>query len=100
MDSPTYLVWLQFRLLPTLPGKRYLFILDNAKYHKARKGVNGGPWVSLSSMNKSQLAEVLKLWGVTSFTCIRQSKADLMQESKQTTHTFDFLTRAPRGPAH
>jgi hypothetical protein len=106
MDSPTYLAWLQFRLLPTLrvlyPGKRYLFILDNAKYHKARKGVNGGPWVSLSSMNKSQLAEVLKLWGVTSFTCTRQSKADLMQESKQTTHTFaeaDFSTRAPRGPS-
>ena len=53
-------------------------------------------------MNKQQLAGVLRLWRVTSFTCTRQSKADLMQESKRTTHTFvenEFLTRAPRGPS-
>lgn len=106
MDSATFLAWLQFRLFPTLrvlfPGKRYLFILDNAKYHKARVGVDGKKWESFSSMSKAQLAGVLKLWQVTSFICTRQSKADLMQESKQTVHTFaetEFMSRAPRGPS-
>ena len=53
-------------------------------------------------MSKAQLAGVLKLWQVTSFICTRHSKADLMQESKQTVHTFaetEFMSRAPRGPS-
>ena len=46
MDSDTFLAWVEFRLFPTLrqkyPGKRHFFVLDNADYHKAKQGLDGG----------------------------------------------------------
>jgi hypothetical protein len=101
MDSATYLAWLEFRLFPTLrkkfPGKRYFLWLDNAKYHKTKRGntEEGKEWVSFSQMNKTQLCEVLSKWGVESISVVRTwqpnkgpEKATHTLMSYNTHHTF------------
>ena len=112
MDSPTYLAWLTNRCHPTLrklfPGKRFFYWLDNARYHKSKRGHpsvhKGDKWQGISTLNKSQCVNLLKLWNVTSFTCTRANpNPDPADPSGgRTTHTFspdtDGKVKYPRGP--
>ena len=109
MDSDTYLAWLEFRLFPTLrklyPGKRFFLWLDNAKYHKARRGHPSvsEKWKGITSMTKPQLAALLELWEVPSITCRRVKGPTASNAvSTATMHTFakeNFTVNAPNGPS-
>lgn len=96
MDSETFIKWVKHRLLPTLrklfPGKRYFFVLDNAKYHKARLMKDGKMCKSFKAMTKKELASLCVEWGIQSLTCVRRGVQ----------HTFgasQFETRHPLGPS-
>ena len=99
MDSDTYLKWLEFRLLPTLrqlyPGKRYIFVLDNAKYHKVKVGNGKDKYKCFSSMSKPELAKVLADWKVSEFTCTRilNTAALVPQTEDRKFVTADFTKR-------
>jgi len=112
MDSDTYIAWIRHRALPTLrvthPGKRVYFYLDNARYHKRKRGHPSisKEWVGISSMSKPQLAALLTLWEVNEIIVHRVDKSSIDNPvtgiSTLKTLTFtsaQYTDRAPGGPS-
>ena len=101
MDTAMFLGWAEFRTFPALrqlyPGYRYIFLGDNASYHKACLDSKGNKAKSFKQMKKAELAALLVEWGVTSFECKRVSRYGAVVT--KTFESKEYATNAPKGPS-
>ena len=101
MDSATFISWLRMRFFPTMrhnhPGKRFFLVLDNAKVHKAREGLNGAKWQSFSAMKKADIIALLTTWGVKSVNVLRVPKNGVA--TRVDIAEPNWHARPPKGPS-